>query len=141
MAASKQKNMIKLWLKVLLFLFIVLCNYQLACAAKAPESLADFAVLKGEIFTVNRVGKGNKVWSKGVELKLVEISIISQAGPVEQFNVRFQGPKQASLDKAVYLFEQVKTGSFPLFLEPIKSDSKNTYFQATFNLLKKNIKR
>jgi hypothetical protein len=141
MRTSDRKGVIRYCLRILFTGWLLFCADNSAIAAKTPESLADFSALKGEAFTVNRVGKGNKVWSKGVELKLVEISIASQEGPTEQFNVRFKGPKNASLDKAVYLFEQVKTGSFSLFLEPVKSDSKNTYFQATFNLLKKNIKK
>ena len=137
MRTSERKVVISCCFRVLLTGWLLLCADNLAIAAKNPESLSDFAALKDEVFTVNRVGKGDKVWSKGVELTLVEISVASQEGPTEQFNVRFKGPKSASIDKAVYLLEQVKTGSFSLFLEPLKSDSKNTYFQATFNLLKK----
>ncbi|MBK8816389.1 MAG: hypothetical protein IPN42_13210 [Methylococcaceae bacterium] len=140
MRTSNRKGVLSYCFSVLFTGWLLICAVNTAIAAKTPERLADFAALKGEVFTVNRVGKGNKVWSKGVELKLFEISITSQEGPTEQFNVRFKGPKNASLDKAVYLFEQVKTGSFSLFIEPLKSDSKNTYYQATFNLLKKNIK-
>ena len=127
--------MLKLWLKVLLFIYIA-CGYHLAMAAKAPESVADYAALKGESFKVIRVGKGSQVWNQSVELKLIEVLSLSKAGSTEQFSVRFQGPKKVFLDKAVYQFEQAKTGSFSLFLEQAKSDSKFNYYQATFNFLK-----
>ena len=81
--------------------------------------------------------KGSQVWSKAVELKLVEVTKPVKAGQIEQFSLRFQGPKKPALDKTVYRFEQAKTGQFPLFLEPASADAKNRYYQAFFNLLHK----
>jgi len=104
---------------------------------KPPESRADFAAYKGESFSVIIRGKSGKAWSKSVSLKIIDISEPrSKEGVTEQFSVRFQGPADYPLEKAVYTFEQPKTGRFSLFLEPADADAKGRYYQATFNLLK-----
>ena len=124
----------------LIFVFwccLLLLPFNEAKAVKPPESAEDYAVLKGENFAVIRVDKGNQVWSKAVELKLIEVSKPTLTGKIEQFSVRFQGPKKFPLDKAVHNFDNAKTGQFSLFLEPADGDSKYRYYEAFFNLLKK----
>jgi hypothetical protein len=133
----KGKGALRFWFAVLLAGYLMLWADTMALAAKAPESAEEFAALKGESFMVIRVGKGSQVWSKAVELKLIEVSNPVKSGPTEQFSVRFQGPKKFPLDKAIHHFEHAKTGKFSLFLELAGADAKGRNYQAFFNLLKK----
>lgn len=104
-------------------------------AQKKPESRTDFMSLKVESFEVIHLGKGGKVWSKTVSLKLVEITELQKLGNIERFSLLLQGPKQPELGKKVYDFDNVKTGRFSLFLEPAKGNNKNRRYEAVFNLL------
>ena len=137
MWAFKGKGALCCWFTALLVGYSMLCADTIALAAKAPESAEEYAALKGENFTVIRVGKSNQNWTKAVELKLIEVSNPVKSGPTEQFSVRFQGPKKFPLDKTVHHFEHAKTGEFTLFLEPAGIDAKSRYYQAFFNFLKK----
>jgi hypothetical protein len=106
-------------------------------AANAPETMAEYVALKGQSFTVSRMGKSPDTWSKAVDLKLVEISEPVKDSKTEQFVVRFQAAlKDKALHKAVHRFEHAATGPFTLFLEPAGNDKKYRYYQAIFNLLK-----
>jgi len=107
-----------------------------AIADKSPVSHADFSAHQGENFSVFGGNTGTRVWTKTVELKLVEISKPRDQGATSQFSVRFLGPADYPLDKGVYAFEQAKTERFHLFLEPAGKDAKGRYYQALFNLLK-----
>jgi hypothetical protein len=122
-------------------MLMLLCTpFVTAFAAKPPETKADYLALKGQNFTVNRIEKGQDVWSKSVDLKLIEITESTQdkSGRTDQFILRFQAAnKDKALDKTVYRFEHVATGPFTLFLEPAGGDKKYRYYQAIFNLLKK----
>lgn len=107
-----------------------------AIADKSPVSHADFSAHQGETFSVFGGNTGDKVWTKTVELKLIEISVPRDEGATSQFSVRFLGPGDYPLDKGVYAFEQAKTDRFHLFLEPAGKDAEGRYYQALFNLLK-----
>lgn len=125
-------------LLILLFLPVVT-----VLAAKPPETRADYLALVGQSFMVSRIGKGQEAWSKGVNLKLAEIteSVQDKNGKTEQFILRFQAEKKdRALDKAVHRFEHAATGPFTLFLESAGGDKKFRYYQAVFNLLKNNSK-
>jgi len=106
-------------------------------AGKPPETKADYLGLKGQSFSVSRMGKGQDTWSKAVDLKLVEITDTVKDALTEQFILRFQAAKKTkTLDKAVHRFEIAGIEPFTLFLEPAGTDKQFRYYQAFFNLLK-----
>jgi hypothetical protein len=101
-------------------------------AGKVPLSRADFSAHHGENFSVY----GGKGLRKVVSLKLIEVAKPREDNKTVEFSVRFQGPGDYPLDKAVYTFERADTGAFTLFLEPTGADSNGRYYRALFNLLK-----
>jgi len=122
-------------------ILVLLCiPFVMVFAAKPPETKAEYLALKGQSFTVSRIEKGQDVWSKAVDLKLIEITESTQdkSGKTDQFILRFQAAnKDKALSKTVHRFEHAATGPFTLFLEPAGGDKKYRYYQAIFNLLKK----
>ena len=121
-------------------MLVLLCiPFVTAFAAKPPETMAQYSALKGQIFSVSQMGKGQDTWSKAVDLTLVEITQPTQDknGKTEQFILRFQAAKKdKALDKTAHRFEHAATGPFTLFLEPAGTDKRYRYYQAIFNLLK-----
>jgi hypothetical protein len=123
---------------IIVGMLVLLCTpFVTVFAGKLPETMAEYRELKGQSFTVSRMGKGQDTWSKAVDLKLVEVTEPVKDGKTEQFVLRFQAVKKdKTLSKAVHRFEHTATGPFTLFLEPAGNDKKYQFYQAIFNLLK-----
>lgn len=135
----KLRNHITLSLFDMGVLLVLYFSWMTLCEAKPPETKAEYSALKGQSFSVSRMGKSQDSWSKAVDLILVDIiePVQDKSSKTDQFILRFSASsKEKTLEKSVHRLEHAATGPFTLFLEPAGGDKKYQYYQAIFNLLK-----
>jgi hypothetical protein len=87
-----------------------------------------FLALRQQTFTV-------VIDQRRVRLVLAEVTDDGRAPGLEQFTVRFEGPRDLRLGDGTWTFHHPRAGHTPLYAQPAGADGRASYYNVTFNLL------
>jgi hypothetical protein len=97
-------------------------------------------VLQHEAFVarVNSTFRIHTDEGETIDAELTEVSEHLLSARQERFAIVFRAPNEKFLGQGLRRLEHDQMGSFDLFIVPIGSDEKGTYYEAVFNRLRKN---
>ncbi len=73
---------------------------------------------------------------KQIELELIELKNGYSNQKGESFSLLFRGPGAFVLPQKIYPLQHDRLGAFDLFLVPVGRDTKGTYYEVVFNLIR-----